>query len=68
MTSIARNFGVTRKRIGSIAMISSASISSVTFMVPISAANADPDRPMTTMAVIRGPSSRVIEMATAPAT
>ena len=65
---MATNFGVTRKWIGSIAMVSSASISSVTFMVPISAANADPDLPITTMAVINGPSSLVIEMATALAT
>ena len=49
-------------------MVSSASISSVTFIVPISAANAEPDRPMTTMAVINGPSSRVMEIATALAT
>src|SRR5213082_2816970 len=31
-------------------------------------ANAEPDRPMTTMAVISGPSSRVMEIATALAT
>ncbi len=49
-------------------MVSSASISSLTFIVPISAANADPERPMTMIAVISGPSSRVIEMATALAT
>ena len=68
ITIIARNFGVTRKCTGLIAMVSSASISSVTFMVPISAANAEPERPITTMAVIKGPSSRVIETATAVAT
>jgi hypothetical protein len=50
------------------AMVSSASISSVTFIVPISAAKAEPERPITMMAVINGPSSRVIEMATALAT
>ena len=44
------------------AIVSSASISSVTFMVPISAANAEPERPITTMAVIRGPSSRDMEI------
>jgi len=33
-----------------------------------SAANAEPDRPITTMAVISGPSSRVMEIATALAT
>jgi hypothetical protein len=68
MTIMARNFGVTKKWMGLTAMVSSASISSVTFIVPISAANADPDRPITTMAVIKGPSSRVIEIATALAT
>ena len=65
---MARNFGATRKRTGSSAMVSSASISSFTFMVPISAANAEPERPITMIAVINGPSSRVIEMATALAT
>ena len=68
ITIMARNFGVTRKWIGLIAMVSSASISSVTFIVPISAAKAEPERPMTTIAVISGPSSRVIEIATALAT
>ena len=68
ITIIARNFGVTKNWIGLIAIVSSASISSVTFMVPISAANAEPDRPITTIAVIKGPNSRVIEMATAVAT
>src|SRR5882672_5508107 len=47
---------------------SSASSSSVTRMVAISAAKADPDRPMTTIAVISGPSSRVTEIATRLAT
>ena len=68
MTIMARNFGVTRKRIGLIAIVSSASISSVTFIVPISAANAEPERPMTTMAVMSGPSSLDMEIATAVAT
>ena len=49
-------------------MVSSASISSVTLIVPISAAKAEPERPITTIAVINGPSSRVIEIATAFAT
>src|SRR5260370_37266382 len=62
---LARNFGVTRKWIGLIAIVSSASISSVTFMVPISAANAEPERPITTIAVINGPSSLDIDNATA---
>ena len=34
------------------------SISSFTFIVPISAAKADPERPITTIAVTRGRSSR----------
>ena len=68
ITSIARNFGATRKATGRRAMVFSASTSSVTFMVPISAANAEPDRPITMMAVISGPNSRTIEMATASAT
>ncbi len=68
MTIMARNFGATRKRIGLIAMVSSASISSLTFIVPSSAAKAEPERPITTMAVIKGPSSRDIETATAVAT
>jgi hypothetical protein len=33
-------------------------------MVPISAANAEPERPLTAMAVISGPSSRVKPTAT----
>src|SRR5580692_5999535 len=37
ITIMARNFGVTKKRMGLIAIVSSASISSVTFIVPISA-------------------------------
>ena len=65
ITSMARNFGATRKATGSKAMVLRASTSSVTFLVPISAAKADPERPMTTMAVSRGPSSRRMEMATA---
>src|SRR5882672_2498130 len=68
MTIMAINLGATRKRIGLMAMVSSASSSSVTFMVPISAAKEEPERPMTTMAVMSGPSSRLMEMATALAT
>ena len=68
ISSMARNFGATRNCTGSSAMVSIASISSFTFIVPISAANAEPERPITTTAVISGPSSRVIEMATALAT
>ncbi len=49
-------------------MVSSASSSSVTRMVPISAAKAEPERPITTIAVTKGPSSRVMEIATRLAT
>ena len=49
-------------------MVSNASSSSVTRMVAISAAKAEPDLPITTMAVMRGPSSRVMEMETRLAT
>src|SRR5438876_1014460 len=66
--SIAKSFGATRKRIGSSAIVSIASISSLTFMVPSSAAKEEPERPMTRMAVMSGPSSRETEMATALAT
>ncbi len=40
----------------------------VTFMVPISAAKADPDRPLTVIAVSNGPSSRVKPTATSSMT
>ena len=60
----ARYFGASTNSIGSSAIVFSASISLVTTMVPISAENADPVRPLTTMAVSRGPSSRVKPMAT----
>ena len=62
--SAARYFGASTNSIGSRAMVRSASISLVTTMVPISAENADPDRPLTTMAVNSGPSSRVNPIAT----
>src|SRR6266481_2911783 len=68
ITIMARNFGATRNRIGLMAIVSSASISSLTFIVPISAANAEPERPITMMAVIKGPSSRDMETATIVAT
>jgi hypothetical protein len=45
-------------------MIFRTSISSVTFIVPISAAKAEPERPLTAIAVISGPSSRVKPTAT----
>src|SRR2546423_15137622 len=61
MMIMAKNLGVTRKRTGLMAMVSKASISSVTFMLPISAAKAEPERPITTMAVTRGPRFRELE-------
>ncbi len=42
-------------------MVLSASISSRTFIVPSSAANAEPERPAKMIAVINGPNSRKIE-------
>ena len=41
-------------------MVRKASISSVTVMAPISAEIDEPDRPMTTIAAINGPNSRVM--------
>ena len=52
--------GVTRKRTGSRPIVVSASTSWLTFIVPISAANAAPERPASRIAVISGPSSRSI--------
>ena len=49
-------------------MVTSASISSLTFIVPISAAKAEPERPARMIAVISGPSSRSTASATAFAT
>jgi hypothetical protein len=68
ISSMASSFGATRNRTGSSAIVSSASISSFTFMVPSSAAKEEPLRPMTRIAVISGPSSRETEIATASAT
>ncbi len=50
--------GITRKRTGFKAWASSASISSPTTIVPISAAMAAPANPVSTIAAISGPSSR----------
>ena len=58
MTTAASTRGTTRNRTGSSPMVLSASISSRTFMVPISAAKAEPERPARIIAVIRGPISR----------
>ena len=58
MTSMARKRGTTRYSTGLIAMTSSASISSETFIVPNSAATAEPLRPITITAIKTGPISR----------
>ena len=65
---IAHILGTATMRRGSRAMVRRASISSVNFMVAISAAIAEPLRPDTIIAVIRGPSSRVMPMARRSAT
>ena len=57
ITAPATNRGRTRYRTGSMAMVSRASICSVTLMVPSSAAIEAPTRPPTTRAVSTGPSS-----------
>src|SRR6266850_2305895 len=64
LTSAARYFGAKMNSTGSSAMTRRESSSSVTFMVPISAAKAEPDLPLTAMAVSSGPSSRVKPTAT----
>ena len=56
--------GTTSTSIGSIPMTFSASISSRTFITPISAAKAEPERPATMIAVISTPISRSTETAT----
>ena len=66
MQIIAIIFGTTRKRIGSKPMVRSASISSDTFMVPISAAKAEPARPVAITATISGASSRTTVQPTNP--
>ena len=53
--------GVTRKRTGLKPIVVSASTSWLTRIVPISAANAAPERPASRIAVISGPSSRSID-------
>ncbi len=53
--------GVTRKRTGLNPIVVNASTSWLTRIVPISAANAAPERPASRMAVISGPSSRSID-------
>src|SRR5512146_1471567 len=56
--------GTTRYFAGFVASVTSASICSVTFMVPSSAAMAAPTRPETMSPANTGPSSRVMERAT----
>ena len=56
--------GTTRYLIGLVASVVSASICSVTFMVPISAAMAAATRPATIRPAITGPSSRVMPSTT----
>ena len=58
---VASRRGTTRKRSGSSAIVVRASISSFTFIVPISAAKAAPVRPASTIDVINGASSRNID-------
>lgn len=55
----ARYFGASTNSTGSMAIVRIASISSVTTMLPISAENAEPERPLTAIAVSSGPISRV---------
>ena len=57
---IATYLGTSTNSIGSSAIVRSASISSVTTIVPISAEIDDPERPITTIAAINGPNSRVM--------
>src|SRR5438477_2230051 len=58
------NRGTTSNSMGSMPITLSASISSRAFMTPISAVNAEPERPATMIAVISTPISRSMETAT----
>ncbi len=49
-------------------MVASASISCDTFIEPMRAASAEPERPATMIAVISAPNSRVTDLATATTT
>ena len=66
--AVATTRGTTRKRIGLIASASSASISSLTDMLPSSAAMLAPAKPVSTIAPISGPNSRNTAMAMMSAT
>ena len=68
ISSAAAMRGSTSMVIGSIPMVASASTSWFTFMVPISAAKAEPERPASTTEASSGPSSRSRLMATRLAT
>ena len=57
--------GMTRKRSGSMDMISSAAISSFTIIVPICAAMAAPTQAASTSPLMKGPISRSMEAITA---
>jgi hypothetical protein len=63
-TSIARALGCTTKSTGSTDIIRRPSSCSVVTMLAISAAMADPARPVTSSAVRTGPSSRTMESPT----
>ena len=65
MTAIAAMRGITRKRSGSMSMISSAAISSFTIIVPTWAAIAAPTLAASTSPDMNGPISRSIEAITA---
>ncbi len=64
MINVATSLGPTSFFTGSAAIDRSASICSVTFMVPISAVMPAPMRPPTMSAVSTGPSSRVSDFDT----
>ena len=62
--TVATSLGTTRYRTGSTASVTRASSCSVTFIVPSSAAIAEPTRPATMSAAMTGPISRTTESAT----
>ena len=64
----AITLGITKKRMGLIPAVVSASTSLLTVIVPISAANAADERPANNIAVINGPNSRKIPLETNGAT
>jgi len=60
--------GSTRKSIGGTPMVTNASISWLTFIVPSWAANPEPVRPAMMIPVMMQPSSRTVAIATKSAT